>query len=55
MSGLRDGGFFVVAGKVLGFVGANPTRQVQFQILPRTSSSDKKRQSLSVSKVTAGA
>ena len=37
----------------MGCGGAIPTPQVQFQVMPRTSSSGKRRQSLSVSKVTA--
>ena len=43
---------FVVASDVLGCGGSNPTPQVQFQVLPTTSSSGKWRQSLSVSKLT---
>ena len=33
--------------------GASPTPQVQFQVMPRTSSSGKVRQSLSVSRLNA--
>ena len=52
-SGLKDGGRNVVASESVGCGGASPTPQVQFQVMPRTSSSGKGRQSLSASKLTA--
>ena len=44
---------FVVASEFVGCGGARPTPEVHFQVLPRTSSSGKGRQSVSVSKLTA--
>ena len=52
-SGFRVDFAFDIASELLWCGGASPTPQLQFQVLPRTSSSGKRRQSLSVSKLTA--
>ena len=48
-----DLSFAVVADALMGCERASPTPYVQFQALPRTRSSGKEGQSLSISKLTA--